>query len=133
MTIDTRRINRLMYHDFFRFVLVGGTSTLIQFGLLIFFIEALGVPPVIASATAYTLSAVYNYAMNYTLTFKSTKRHVETVPKFILVAFVGVNVNTALFATFLHLIGIYLIAQCVAIGGTVLVNYLLHKHWIYRS
>lgn len=133
MLTSRDRINRLIEHDFSRFLLVGGTATALQFGLLIVFVEAAGLPPVFSSAASYTISAVYNYLMNNTLTFKSTKKHIETFPKFAIVVFIGVNVNTLLFAAFLQIIGIYVIAQCGAVVGTVLVNYVLHKYWIYRS
>lgn len=116
-----------------RFLFVGGTATLLQLGMLTFFIETDLLAPVISSALSYAISAVYNYLLNYYLTFASTRTHLETFPKFLLVAGLGVGVNTITFAALLQLTGYYLFAQCVAIAVTLLLNYTLHKYWIYRS
>lgn len=116
-----------------RFLFVGGTATLLQLGLLTLFIETELLAPVISSALSYSISAIYNYLLNYYLTFASTRTHLETFPKFLLVASFGVGVNTITFAALLQLTGYYLFAQCVAIVVTLLLNYTLHKYWIYRS
>ena len=116
-----------------RFLIVGGTSTLIQFGLLALFIETNLLQPIISSALSYLLSSTYNYLLNYHLTFVNTKSHIETFPKFVLVASIGIGVNTVVFALVFHLSSNYLIAQCVAVGVTLLLNYSLHKYWIYQE
>lgn len=116
-----------------RFLFVGGTATLLQLGLLTLFIETGLFDPVFSSALSYSISAIYNYLLNYYLTFASTRTHLETFPKFILVASLGVGFNTVTFAALLQLTGFYLFAQCVAIVVTLLLNYTLHRYWIYRS
>lgn len=118
--------------QFWMFIGVGGSSTLLQLVLLLAFVEYLAIAKVIASAAAYLLSAVYNYCVNYYVTFASTKSHSQTLPKFIGVVFIGVTVNVIVFTVALLAVP-YLIAQLIAVGVTLVVNFLLHKFWIYRS
>jgi len=118
-----------------RFLLVGGTATLLQMLLLVFLVEMELMNPVMASATSYVISAFYNYIANFYFTFsaRENKRHTETAPKFVVVSVIGVATNTLAFATANHFLNFYAASQVVAVFVTLLVNYLLHKFWIYRS
>jgi putative flippase GtrA len=95
-------------------------------------VEWLEVEKIFASGLAYLMSAVYNYILNYRITFGSQQSHWRTAPKFGLVVLIGVAVNTAVFAFFLLMLP-YFAAQVFAIGATLITNYLLHKFWIYRG
>jgi putative flippase GtrA len=127
-----------------KFVVIGGAATLLQFLLLGAFVELGGLTPTIASASAYCCAAVFSYLANYYFTFASTSSHSQTLPKFVVTVAVGMTVSTTLFAIFHHfLINIllintnllhtaYLIAQLFATLLTLIVNFLMHKFWIYR-
>lgn len=127
---------------FILFVGIGGLSTLLQFAFLIFFIETKLLNAVAASAAGYVLSAFFNYWANYHYTFKSQQSHWQAFPKFAIAVALGLSINTLLFALFLYLLGQYwpfawpapyLVAQVLATGITVVVNFLVHKFWIYRE
>lgn len=122
-----------MLNHLVRFVIVGGSATLLQFVLLLLLVEYGHLNKVLASALSFVLSAIYNYLMNYYFTFASEKSHVETAAKFVLVAALGLVINSSTFALFLMLGPHYLIAQVGATAITMIVNFLLHKIWIYRS
>jgi putative flippase GtrA len=127
-----------------KFAVIGGAATLLQFFLLWLFVESGWLDARVASAASYACSAVFNYFANYHLTFASTQRHAETLPKFLVTALIGVALNTALFSFFLFLLNnyliadanllkaAYLIAQLFATLLTLIVNFLMHKFWIYR-
>lgn len=124
------------------FLGVGGLSTLIQFLLLILFVESHLLPEVGASVAGYLLSSLFNYWANYRYTFNSRSNHKETFPKFVLAVTIGLSANTALFAAFLFIfdhylplpsVEHYLVAQFLATGITVVLNFCVHKFWIYRN
>lgn len=124
------------------FVGIGGISTLIQFLLLILFVESQLLPEVIASAAGYVLSSFFNYWANYHYTFQSTSSHAQTFPKYVLAVAIGLSTNTLLFAAFLWLfnnylalpwVEHYLVAQFLATGITVFLNFVVHKFWIFRN
>jgi putative flippase GtrA len=116
-----------------KFLFVGGTATLLQLLLLTIAIELEIIQPIVASALSYCISAIYNYLLNYWLTFNSTKSHTETFPKFAIVTCIGASINTLVFAGLLNLAGHYIFAQAVAILVTLIINFILHKYWIYRN
>lgn len=118
-----------------RFLAVGGTATLLQMLLLMLFVELEILRPVVASAASYLISAFYNYSANYYFTFgaSTSKRHAETAPKFALVCVIGITANTLTFSAVNHILELYVVAQLVAIFVTLIVNYTLHKCWIYRG
>jgi putative flippase GtrA len=117
---------------FVRFSVVGGVATLIQFVLLYFFVELNWLDEIPASALSFAISAIFNYFMNYHLTFGSRESHMRVFPKFAGVAAFGMLLNVSLFSLFL-LAAHYLIAQAFATLITLCTNFLLHKYWIYRS
>jgi len=124
------------------FLGIGALSTLIQFLLLIFFVELRLLPEVAASIAGYLLSSFFNYWANYRFTFNSRSNHRESFPKFVIAVAIGLSANTTLFAAFLFLfdhylslpwIEHYLVAQFLATGITVVLNFCVHKFWIYRN
>lgn len=128
------KVNYFLTHPFVKFVLVGGASTVCQFSALIFLVEVLAFNPVIASASSYLCGAVCNYLLNYYITFRMKScGHMDAFPKFVLVVIIGLSVNTSVFTLFLAFLDLYLVAQLIAISVTLVVNYLLHRYWIYSD
>jgi putative flippase GtrA len=129
---------------FIKFAVIGGAATLLQFLFLGLFVELFGMAPTLASASSYCCSAIFNYLANYYLTFGSTSSHKQTLPKFVVTVAVGMALSTTLFAVFNYLLtnflltntnlinSAYLIAQLFATLLTLIVNFLMHKFWIYR-
>lgn len=123
----------LLRNKFIRFLFVGGTATALQMLILAALVELAGLDAVVSSSVGYCLSAVYNYWLNYHLTFSSSKSHLETFPKFVVVAAIGLMTNGVSMAGFLWLGLYYVFAQVGATAVTLVLNFLLHKYWIYRS
>lgn len=118
--------------SFLRFAFVGAIATSLQFVVLVLGIEWLNFVPVVASSLGYAISAVCNYLMNYYFTFGGGVSHLEAVPKFFIVVLVGLSVNAFIFYMITRVLPLYLFAQAVAIAGAMVVNFLMHRYWIYR-
>lgn len=115
-----------------RFAAVGGLATGVQYLLLVTMVELMAVDAVVSSALAFVLSAVLNYLLNFHLTFSGELRHRQTLPKFAVVAVIGLASNTLCFSLALLLLP-YLLAQVAATLITLIGNFLLHQFWIYRE
>lgn len=124
------------------FLGIGGISTLIQFLLLILFVEYQLLPEVIASGAGYFLAAFFSYWANYRFTFNSQQSHWKAAPKFAATAALGLSINTLVFALFFYifnqlwrppLLEPYVVAQAIATGITVVVNFAMHTFWIYKT
>lgn len=116
-----------------KFLSIGAFSTLLQFVLLALLVEFKLAPEIIASATSYFLSSIFNYLANYYYTFASNSSHSHTLPKFAMAVGFGLTLSTLLFSAFLHLLEHYMLAQLFATGITLCVNFLVHKLWIYKG
>lgn len=116
------------------FLSVGAICTGIQYLILIAAVEFLHWPPPVASSVGFCLSGMVNYWLNYHVTFSSRASHATAAGRFVLVAMVGLLINSStMFAleTFLRLH--YLLAQVLATCLTVAWNFAASHHWTFRA
>lgn len=119
--------------EILKFLIVGGSATALQYGLLIVFVQFAGLSPVVATSIAYAISSVYNYLLNYYATFKSDASHRTAATKFAAVACSGLLINAGIIAA-LTKVGVhYLVAQVVATVVILVWNFVVHKYWTYRD
>ncbi|WGL16639.1 GtrA family protein [Microbulbifer bruguierae] len=117
---------------FGRFAAVGGVATALHYLLLVALVELFGVDEILSSAIAFSISSVANYFLNFYLTFAADLPHRQALPKFVLVAGLGLVVNTLCFTLLLPFLP-YLLAQAGATLVTLASNFLLQQFWIYRG
>ena len=119
--------------QFFSFTGVGFASAIGHYGLLISLVQGLGVAPVPASVAGALLGAWINYSLNYRFTFRSKKRHRESVAKFAVVATVGLLLNTAFMWIGVDWLGVhYLISQVVTTGLVLIWSFLANRYWTFH-
>lgn len=119
---------------FFKFLGVGGVATAIQYGILILLVETGLAIAVVASTIGYIISGVLNYTLNYYYTFQSEAKHHSAVVKFIVVAAVGLGINSALVFLLTEVVSLYyLVAQIIATVAVLLWNFTAHLFWTYKS
>ncbi len=123
-----------MLKQFMRFAGVGGIATGLMYVLLIAQVESLAVPAVIASAVAYSLSAVFNYIANYHFTFSSQAPHQRALPRFALVAAAGLALNTLIMYLLTSVVSAhYLLAQILATIVVLIWNFAANRCWTYAA
>ena len=87
-----------------------------------------------ASTLGFVIGALVNYWLNYRLTFRSTRKHHQALPRFMTVAGCGCLLNGALMAMLLSRISVhYLLAQVVVTGLVLLWNFLANRFWTFRE
>lgn len=107
-----------------RFAAVGAVGTGAHYLLLVMLVEAGGVNEVAASTAGATLGALVNYVLNRHYTFRSTRRHVEALPRFLAIAGLGLVINFGLMLVMIEGLRIhYLVAQVVATALVLLWNF----------
>ena len=118
--------------QFILFTAVGGIGTAAHYAVLILLVQVVDLYPVVATTIGFVVGAIVNYVLNYCLTFSSSKRHTEALPKFLLVAFSGAVINTLIMMAGLNLFDIhYLIIQLVATGLVLLFNFMANRYWTF--
>lgn len=121
------------FGQFSRFAVVGVVGTIGHYVLLILSVSGLGLSPVVGATMGAALGALINYGLNYRYTFASSSRHAKALPRFLLMAGLGLMAN-ALIVGFLVDVGFhYLAAQVLATGTVLVINFLVSKTWIFRE
>jgi len=121
-----------LLRQFIRFTGVGFVSAIGHYGLLIALVQGLGVEPVRASVAGALLGAWINYALNYRYTFRSNKRHRESVTKFAIVATVGLLLNTFFMWLGVDVLRVhYLLSQVITTGLVLLWSFGANRYWTF--
>jgi putative flippase GtrA len=113
------------------FSLVGVIGTLAHYSILYVLVEFYGFDPIWASGWGALAGLIINYVLNYSLTFKSQQSHVQTFPKFALIASLGLCLNLALMALLTHHL-YYLYAQVVTTVAVLIWNFFANTFWTFQ-
>ena len=116
-----------------KFAVIGALATGVQFALMAAFVELFKLHPVPASAIAFTLSALLNYRLNHSLTFGGTARHSSALPRFMVIAVVGLLLNSTIMVLAYSVMGLhYILAQVAATAVVFLWSYTGNRLWSFR-
>ncbi len=123
----------MIVKQFASFMAVGAVGTAAHYSALIALVQIAGVNPVPASGVGFIVGALVNYALNYRLTFRSTKQHRESMPKFFIVAALGLVLNTALMVLLIESLKLYyLVGQVIATAIVLLWNFTANRLWTFK-
>jgi putative flippase GtrA len=117
-----------------RFVLVGGTGSLIDLSTLGALVAYADMSPYIAQVISTLLSVSVVFTLNKLFTFRSRasrQTHVELM-RFIFVYGVAITSNIALTSLFIWLGVHHLIAKCLAIGIGIVWNYGMSHAFVFK-
>jgi len=87
-----------MKQQFIRFFFTGGLATALQYGVFWIGIEKLAWPAARASGLGYLAGSILSYLINYFITFRSTRSHLQALPYFYLTVAVGWCITTGIMA-----------------------------------
>ena len=123
-----------LLRQFVRFAGVGCMSAIGHYGLLILLVQVAHADAVLASAAGALLGAVINYFLNYHFTFQSSKKHHESIAKFVVVAAVGLGLNALFMWIMVNLLGLHYLLSQVATTGLVLIwSFLGNRFWTFHE
>lgn len=106
-----------------RFGLVGGLATVLQYGLYVVFVNAVGVKAVPSTMISYAISFIFNYFLSSYFTFHS-RPTAKNGLGFTLSHLVNMGLQTGFVAIFKGLVGPTL-ALLPALGICIPINYCL--------
>jgi len=122
-----------LFRQFVRFFGVGCVSAIGHYGLLILLVQAAGVSAVAASGAGALLGAWINYSLNYRYTFRSSKRHTESIARFAVVAVIGLLLNTLFMWIGVDQLGLhYLLSQVLTTGLVMIWSFAANRHWTFH-
>jgi putative flippase GtrA len=120
-----------VFKTFLRFAGAGLVGTIAHYVLMISMVETLHIAPVAASSSGAVLGGFVNYLFNYHFTFQSSKRHLETLPKFALVACSGFVINGIVVYILVNGSLNYIVAQIIATGVVLAWGFVVNYLWTF--
>ncbi|BBB14754.1 GtrA family protein [Candidatus Rickettsiella viridis] len=123
---------KALFWQFSRFFIVGASSALVQFSILIGLVELFSVKPIVASTLGYLGGALINYLLNHYFTFKSTLPHRQAVLRFSINSLFGLFVNFVMMAFLLRHYP-YVLSQVLTSMVVLIWNFLIHRYWTFHS
>jgi putative flippase GtrA len=118
--------------QFTRFAMAGGAGTVVHYLVLVGLVSLAGIAPGRAAFAGAAVGACAIYLLNRRYTFASSRSHTQTLPRFALMAAAGAVLNGVLVGL-LSGAGVYfLLAQVMATGVILVINFIVSKVWIFR-
>lgn len=122
---------RLAAHSLVRYLGIGLSSFIIDFGLLVGLRDLVGTPLWLATSVGFWASVIFNFLANRHLAFAASGGlHVHAARYGILL---GANyLVTLLVVSLFARLGLgYQVGKVVAVAGTTCWNYLLYRCWVF--
>lgn len=109
-----------------RFMMVGGFATLLQYGIYVVFVDAVGVSAVVSTMISYAISFVANFFLSSYFTFQSNPNAKKGIA-FTLSHLINMGMQTGLVAVFKGLVG-QTLALLPALAICVPINFFLVRY-----
>ena len=126
----------LMRHRrFLLFCLVGGLSFLLSLALMLFWVEVLKISYLVATILTWFCANLFGFMLNKNMTF-GTKRELwrEELLRYYAVMAGNLTLSVLLMFVMVDLLHIhYLLSSCFLAGLMLLINYVMHKTWSFRT
>lgn len=122
-----------MVFDFLRFLLVGGTSTLLDYFIYLT-LNNNHVHVVLAKAVSMCVACTYSFFLNKMFTFRDEKKvHAAQVAKYVMSQGINIAVNVTVNTVIYYVTGRRLVAFVLATGIAMVVNFLLQKFIVFKK
>lgn len=125
----------LFNRQFLKFLLVGGSTGIVQFLVLFLTLDVLSWSYQLASIVAYIISLVFHYTLNRLFTFKASGKP-SPAELFRYSIMIAMNALITFAVTICSVevlqLGVY-VGTILAISATVGITFLTSKYWVFRS
>lgn len=122
----------LYRHHFIRYLLVGGTTFVIDFGILFSLHGLLKLNLAASTSVAYWISISYNFILNRYWTFDSREK--ESLKRHLTIYFALLVFNYLFTVTVVSVLGAhinYVIAKAIAVATSMTWTYVVYKNYIF--
>jgi putative flippase GtrA len=113
------------------YLVAGGLSLSLDIATLFVLHSVLSVPLVVATSAAYLVGLFSNYAINRYWVFSGHQSFGRSAFRYGLLVVFNYSA-TVVIVTGLTAAGLpYMVGKMIAVGGTLLWNFLAYKHWVF--
>ena len=126
--------NKLYTNSFLRYIFVGGSTFIIDFGLLYITHTVLNINIALATTIAYWTSIVYNFSLNRQWTFSaadksSLRKHALYYGLLLLFNYLFTVLFVGIMSQFIY----FGIAKVIAVVTQISWTYILYKRYIFTN
>jgi putative flippase GtrA len=122
---------RLITKQFVKYLLVGGFSNSLGYGLYIA-ITLVGVSPIVGMSIVYVAASVTSFTANRGWTFQSDASLSRSALRYILSQTVGYGTNLVILYWLYYKLGVpHQVAQLVGIGVVAVELFLLNRYYVF--
>jgi len=125
-------VNRIYKNSVLRYLAVGGTSFIVDFGLLYFFHEVLGVRLWISTGVAFLASFLFNFTFQKIFAFSSKSHSGWSLVKYLALVAFNTLATVAIVSLLYTFIG-WELAKVLATVLTTIWNYLAYRFIVYTD
>jgi putative flippase GtrA len=119
--------------SFLRFLLVGGSATLLHYSIMAGLIGTAHIAAGAASAAGFSASTFYNYWASSQFTFGGAHRHGRSLPRFLATSLTGLAINQIILMAGIYLSLPVIIAQLAATTVVLFWNYFINATWTFAT
>ncbi len=122
------------YIQFFRYIFVGGTAFIVDFGFLYFFSDICGIYYLISAILSFIISVLVNYVMSTKWVFNQDKIDNKVVEfnLFIIISTIGLVFTEILLYFFTDIVGLYyLISKIISAIIVLFWNFIARRVMFY--
>ena len=115
-----------------RFILAGGSSSVVLLGLTWLFVDGLLLQVTLGSSIALILTGLYNYSLHYYWTFSSDAPHGWVLIKYLLMCLGALIINALVMHFGVMVLPVhYLVVQFVANVALTAWSFTLSSLWVF--
>ncbi len=131
----SKRVSNESVHQIGRYILVGILSVIMEFGILIFLVEYQQWPYLQANIIAFVITNIFNYLLSRHWVFAPGVRgRISEFLIFMTFVSIALGINQFFLWLFVESFNVnYKIAKSIAIGMTIIWNFLTRKHLIFKK
>lgn len=125
--------NNKLLLQIFKFIVVGGTATVIDFVVLFILKEFIGLNEIVANTISFTVSVIYNYiaSVKWVFDVDQDKSKSKQFITFIIFSIIGLLINNLILWICIDKLAIYyLIGKAIATGIVMVFNFITRKMFL---
>ncbi|MEA2089051.1 MAG: GtrA family protein [Patescibacteria group bacterium] len=127
---------KLIYKNklFVKYCVVGGTAAAVDFSILFILTDFLNVYYLISATISFIVSALTNYSLNRSWTFRSNGKKRKQLPIFFTIATIGLILNNSIMYFSVEVLAVwYIWAKVVATGIVLIWNFIGNKYLTFNK
>lgn len=129
--METIMDNKMFFKRLFRFCIIGGITTIIDFIIYWFLSKSIDIS--LAKICSMLCASIFSYFINKSWTFEnSDNKHIRYIWRFYIVFVINIILNTSNKLAYEKTRN-KIFAFIVATGCATIINYLLQNFWVFRK